>query len=78
MNSEHFFKLAEVQQMFGVSRSTIWRWQAERGLKVVHIGAIARIRESDLQAFLKRHEGGKAEDCAALGSSTLEAARSIE
>lgn len=42
--------------MLGVSRTTIWRWQAERGLKVVTIGGVTRIRESDLQTFLKRHE----------------------
>ena len=34
----------------------LWRWHAERGLKVVTIGGVTRIRESDLQAFLKRHE----------------------
>jgi excisionase family DNA binding protein len=53
---ERFLKLAEVQQMFGVSRSTVWRWHAERGLKVVTIGGVTRIRETDLQAFLSRHE----------------------
>lgn len=56
MDPERFLKLAEVQQMFGVSRSTVWRWHAERGLKVVTVGAVTRIRESDLQAFLSRHE----------------------
>lgn len=52
---ERFLKLKEVQQMFGVCRSTVWRWQ-QRGLKVVTIGAVTRIRESDLETFLKRHE----------------------
>jgi excisionase family DNA binding protein len=54
--SERFLRLSEVQRMFSVSRSTVWRWHAERGLKVVTIGGVTRIRESDLQAFLKRHE----------------------
>ena len=53
---ERFLKLSEVQAMLGVSRSTVWRWHAERGLKVVTIGGVTRIREGDLQAFLKRHE----------------------
>ena len=53
---ERFFKLAEVQSMFAVSRSTVWRWQAERGLRVVTVGGVTRIRESDLAAFLARHE----------------------
>jgi excisionase family DNA binding protein len=39
-----------------VSRSTVWRWTAENGLKVVRVGNVTRVRESDLQAFLKRHE----------------------
>lgn len=56
MNPERFYKLAEVQKMLGVSRATLWRWTAEKNLKVVRIGHVARIRESDLQTFLKRHE----------------------
>src|SRR5256885_1362938 len=64
MNQERFYKLGEVQQMLGVSRSTVWRWTAENGLKVVRVGSVARIRESDLQAFLGRHEtdGAKCAD----------------
>jgi len=53
---ERFLKLSEVQAMLGVSRSTVWRWTAENGLKVVRVGNVTRIRETDLQAFLKRHE----------------------
>lgn len=50
-----FFKLKEVQERFGVSRSTVWRWHAERGLKVVRLGGLTRIRETDLQEFIERH-----------------------
>ena len=57
---ERFLKLAEVQEMLGVSRSTVWRWHAERGLKVVTIGGVTRIRECDLRTFIKRHETEKA------------------
>ena len=56
MNQERFLKLAEVQAMLGVSRSTIWRWYAERNLRVVRVGGMTRIRASDLQVFLERHE----------------------
>ena len=56
MNQERFYKLGEVQTMLEVSRSTLWRWQAEHGLKVVRVGACVRVRQSDLEAFLKRHE----------------------
>jgi excisionase family DNA binding protein len=55
-SSDRFLKLKEVQNLLGVSRTTLWRWQAEHGLKVVRVGDVVRIRESDLQAFLKRHE----------------------
>lgn len=54
--TDQFLRLSEVQRMLGVSRSTVWRWHAERGLKVVRVGDVVRVRESDLQAFLKRHE----------------------
>jgi excisionase family DNA binding protein len=57
---ERFLKLSEVQGMLGVSRTTLWRWQAEQGLRVVRVGDVVRVRESDLQAFLKRHETGGA------------------
>jgi len=60
---DRFLKLSEVQTMLAVSRSTLWRWIAEKGLKVIRVGNVKRIRESDLQAFLERHqearEGGK-------------------
>lgn len=65
--NNRFLKLKEVQDLLGVSRSTVWRWHAERGLKVVTVGAITRIRETDLQAFLKRHESNPLPDLAAQG-----------
>ncbi len=56
MSDKRFLKLKEVQAMLGVSRSTVWRFHAERGLRVVCVGGVTRIRESDLEEFLKRHE----------------------
>lgn len=56
MFMERFLTLSEVRAMLNVSRATIWRWTAEHGLKVVRVGDVVRIRESDLQAFLSRHE----------------------
>ena len=53
---DRFLKLKDVQELLGVSRTTLWRWIAEHGLKVVRVGSVTRIRESDLQAFLGRHE----------------------
>jgi len=54
--NDRFLKLKDVQDLLGVSRTTLWRWQAEHGLKVVRVGDVVRVRENDLQAFLKRHE----------------------
>jgi excisionase family DNA binding protein len=54
--NNHFLKLKEVQDLLDVSRTTLWRWCAEQGLKVVRVGDVVRVRESDLQVFLKRHE----------------------
>lgn len=54
--TERFLKFSEVQAMFKISRSTLWRWQAEHGLKVLNVGGVKRIRESDLQAFVNRHQ----------------------
>ncbi len=55
MSEERFLKLKDVQDRFAVSRATVWRWQAEQGLRVVCVGGVKRIRESDLQEFIERH-----------------------
>jgi excisionase family DNA binding protein len=55
INEERFLKLKDVQDRFAVSRATVWRWQAERGLRVVCVGGVTRIRESDLQEFIEKH-----------------------
>ena len=54
--TDQFLTLQEVRAMLSVSRATLWRWQAEHGLKVVRVGGVVRVRDSDLQTFLKRHE----------------------
>jgi excisionase family DNA binding protein len=55
MSEERFLKLKDVQDRLGVSRATVWRWQAERGLRVVSVGGVVRVRESDLMDFINRH-----------------------
>lgn len=56
MTHDRYLTLKEVCEMFSVSRSTVWRWRSERGLRVVTIGGVTRIREADLQVFIGRHE----------------------
>lgn len=56
MNLDRYFKLSEVQAMLEISRSTLWRWHSERGLKIIKVGNLVRVKESDLLAFLKRHQ----------------------
>ena len=70
--SDRFLRLSEVQTMLGVSRCTLWRWQAEHGLKVCRVGSVTRIRESDLEAFLRRHEtGGETSTAGQLAAASL-------
>ena len=64
MSNDQFLTLAEVRALLSVSRATLWRWQVEHGLKVVRIGGVTRIRESDLNAFLQRHESVNETDTA--------------
>ena len=64
---DRFLRLKEVQTILSVSRATLWRWTTENGLKVVRVGGVTRIRESDLQAFLKRHESNPLPDPVAQG-----------
>jgi hypothetical protein len=59
MSETCFFKLSDLQQMFGVSRTTLWRWREDMGLRTVKIGGIKRITEKDLQEFLGRHLQGE-------------------
>jgi excisionase family DNA binding protein len=55
-SQDRFLTMKEVRQRLNLSRTTVWRWVTERGLKAVKVGNVARIRETDLQAFLKRFE----------------------
>jgi hypothetical protein len=56
MNSDgRIWKLNEIQNEFHVSRATVWRWRNNFGLKVVQIGGVVRVKDSDLQEFLTRH-----------------------
>ena len=52
VDSEAFYTLGEVIKVLKVSRTTLWRWRNERGLRMVRIHGVIRIRKSDLDRFL--------------------------
>jgi predicted site-specific integrase-resolvase len=52
VDSEAFYTLGEVIKIVKVSRTTLWRWRNERGLRMVRIHGVIRIRKSDLGHFL--------------------------
>ena len=51
-DSEEFYTLGEVIKSLKVSRTTLWRWRNERGLRMVRIHGVVRVRKSDLNSFL--------------------------
>lgn len=53
--NERLLTLEEIRTMASTSRSTVWRWTVEQGLKTVRIGGLVRVRESDWNAFLAKH-----------------------
>jgi excisionase family DNA binding protein len=50
-----FFTVAEVAEFVGVSVRTVRRWIKSGELVAHHIGAVVRIAQSDLKAFIGRH-----------------------
>ena len=50
--SEEFYTLGEVIKILKVSCTTLWRWRNERGLRMVRIHGVVRVRKSDLNSFL--------------------------
>jgi len=58
-SKDEFHKITDVAKRFGVTRCTIWNWATKRGLKMIRIGGVKRIRESDLQAFIARTNRSK-------------------
>ena len=55
------FTLAQIQQAGNASRSTLYRWRHGGGLRVVTVGGVTRVRESDWLAFLDKHATGTGE-----------------
>ena len=47
--------LKDIAERLQISSVTAWRLHAERGLRVVRIGRSVRVRESDLEEWLKKN-----------------------
>jgi len=59
VNTDHSTSILTPQEVRGllrISRTTLWRWVAERGLPSIRVGGLLRFRRADVEAFLKRHE----------------------
>ena len=56
--ADRLLTLKEVREHCRIGRTTLWRWINERGLTTVDVGGIVRVRRSQLEEFLKRHESG--------------------
>jgi len=54
----HFLTIAEVAESLNVSTRTVRRWIDAGDLVVHRVGAIVRIAEPDLRAFLALHREG--------------------
>ena len=52
---ERLFTLTQIQAASGFSRSTLYRLRHGGGLRVVTVGGVCRVRESDWLAFLDKH-----------------------
>ena len=52
---ERLFTLEQVQMAGNFSRSTLYRLRHGGGLRVVTVGGVTRVRESDWQRFLDRY-----------------------
>lgn len=50
-----FFSIADVAEQLDVSTRTVRRWIERKKLVAHYFGAVVRIAESDLKAFLERH-----------------------
>ena len=62
---ERLFTLEQVQAAGNFSRSTLYRLRHGGGLRVVTVGGVTRVRESDWLAWLDKHAAATPESGAA-------------
>ena len=51
--------LKQTREFCKISRTSLWDWENNKGLRTIVVGGIKRVRRSDLEAFLRRHERKK-------------------
>lgn len=58
MNSDRYVSIDELAYRFGIGRSTIYRRikDLDGFPKPIKLGNLTRFRESDIEAFIKRHQ----------------------
>lgn len=50
-----YLKMSEVAATTGVTTRTVFMWIAKKGLPLVVVGGVKRIKRSDLEAFMDAH-----------------------
>ena len=58
-NTHEVMTLKQVRDYCQIKRTTLWEWENSRGLRTIAVGGIKRVRRSDLEEFLRRHEQKK-------------------
>ncbi|TCI50321.1 DNA-binding protein [Exiguobacterium sp. SH1S21] len=53
---ESYLSIDEVSELLGLGRSTVIRLIREKGLPILRIGALIRIRRSSLEEWLEKQE----------------------
>ncbi len=59
VENERFYRIDEIAELLNVSDGAVRKWLKAGELKGIKLGRIWRIRESDLDKFLKEREGGQ-------------------
>ena len=56
---ERFYTIDQVAELFSVTRAAVYKWMKAGQLKYVYVGALRRIPQSALNAFIRE---GRPED----------------
>ena len=62
MEDERFYSIYEIAELLNVSDGAVRKWLKAGALKGIKLGRIWRIRESDLDRFLRERENPTGEN----------------